>query len=167
MCIRDRVDPLGGSFYLEALTDDIEMRILDELDEIERLGGLVTAVEKGWLHQKIANYIQQEQRMIADGEIKIVGRNYFENASQDIPQIHIQEYDEHLEQVVQEKLRVMREQRSIQAVTNCLNALKQSCKHGENVMACCLEAVQTGATEGEMRRAFVEVFGQWQPPRYL
>jgi len=161
------VDPLGGSFYLEALTDEIEMRILDELDEIEKLGGLVTAVEKGWLHQKIANYIQREQRMIEDGEIKVVGRNYFRDASTDIPQIHIHEHDERLEQAIREKLGTIREQRSNQTVTDCLNTLKQSCESGQNVMACCLEAARAGATVGEMRRAFVEAFGQWQPPRYL
>ena len=55
------VDPLGGgSFYLEVLANDIEARILDEVDEIERLGGYVAAIEKGWLHRKIADYFSHE-----------------------------------------------------------------------------------------------------------
>jgi methylmalonyl-CoA mutase N-terminal domain/subunit len=165
--ITEVVDPLGGSFYLETLTNEIESVILDELDGIEKLGGLVSAVEKGWLHQKIANYIQREQRMIADGDRKVVGRNYFKTASQADPQIHVHEPDASLERVTREKLRAAREHRSSRAVTDCLNALKQSCRQGENVTAKCLEAARVGATEGEMRRAFVEAFGQWQPPRCL
>lgn len=165
--ITEVVDPLGGSFYLEALTNEIEMRILDELDDIERLGGLVSAVEKGWLHHKIANYVLREQRMLADGDKKVVGRNYHRTASQADPQIHVHEPDASLERETRDKLRAAREQRSNRSVHDCLNALKQACKHGQNVTAKCLEAARVGATEGEMRRAFVEAFGQWQPPRYL
>jgi methylmalonyl-CoA mutase N-terminal domain/subunit len=70
------VDPLGGSFYVEALTNDIERRILDEVDEIERAGGYVAAIETGKLHKDITTYFYNQQKEIEDGHISVVGYNF-------------------------------------------------------------------------------------------
>jgi len=165
--VTEVVDPLGGSYYLEALTNELEQMILDELDEIERMGGIVEAVEEGWLHRKIANYIQREQIMIVNGQIRLVGQNYFRAPAVKMPSISIYQHDEDLEQAMRQKLAVIRRQRNNQELINALNSLKQACVHGSNIMAHSLEAVQAGATVGEMREAFVEAFGPWHPPKYL
>lgn len=161
------VDPLGGSFYVEALTNKIEERILDEIDEIERMGGIVEAVTAGWLDNKVARYIQQEQKMIADGDIKVVGMNYFRDPNLKLPEVLVHEYDENIGKQMRDKLARLRQRRDNEKASNCLNALKQACKRGDNVMDYTLECARADVTKGEMRRAFVEVFGLWKPPIYV
>jgi len=161
------VDPLGGSFYVEALTNQIEAKILDEVDEIERMGGIVEVVANGWLHKKVTEHIQREQKMIADGDIKVVGRNYFRAPDLKTPEIWVHEYDDNLRKAMCDKLAKIRQHRDNEKVSNCLNALKQACKRGDNVMVYTLECARADVTEGEMRRAFVEAFGHWKPPIFM
>jgi len=161
------VDPLGGSFYIEALTNDIEKRILAEVDEIERMGGIVEVVASGWLHNKVTRHIQREQKQIADGEIKVVGRNYFRAPDLKMPDVWVHEYDEQIGQEMRDKLARIRERRDGEKAANALNALKEACKSGGNVMAACVDCARVDVTEGEMRRAFVEAFGLWKSPIYV
>jgi methylmalonyl-CoA mutase N-terminal domain/subunit len=161
------VDPLGGSFYVETLTSEIEDKILDEVDEIERMGGIVEVVASGWLHNKVAKYIQREQQMIAGGEIKVVGRNYFRAADLKMPKVWVHEYDDKLGKAMRDKLARIRQQRDNEKASKCLSALKEACKRGDNVMDYTLECARADVTEGEMRRAFVEAFGLWKPPIYV
>jgi methylmalonyl-CoA mutase N-terminal domain/subunit len=163
--VTEVVDPLGGSFYVEALTNEMERRILDELDEIERLGGLITAIEKGWLHGRVNEHIKREQEMIDDGEIRLVGRNYLRSPGVQMPDLWVHENDAGLEADIAKRLRQMRQQRNKQEVDGCLDRLRETCRAEDNVMASCVEAVRAGATEGEMRRAFAEAFGVWSPPK--
>ncbi len=160
------VDPLGGSFYVEALTNDIEKRILDEVDEIERKGGIVKVVASGWLHQKVIRYIEREQKMVVDGEIKVVGRNYFRSPDLKMPDIWVHEYDEEIARQMRDKLASLRQRRDNEKASSCLNALKEACQRGGNVMEYTLECARADVTEGEMRRAFEEAFGFWRPPVY-
>jgi methylmalonyl-CoA mutase N-terminal domain/subunit len=158
------VDPLGGSFYVEALTSDIEKRILDEVDEIERMGGIVQAVASGWLHHKVARHIEREQRMLADGEIKVVGRNYYPDPDLKLPDVWVHEYDENIARQMRDKLARLRQQRDNEKASNALSALKEACRRGDNVMDYTLECARAEVTVGEMRRVFSEAFGSWKPP---
>ncbi len=161
------VDPLGGSFYVEALTEEIEKRILGEVDEIERRGGIVEVVASGWLHQKVVRHIEREQRMIESGEIKVVGRNYHRDPNLEMPDVRVHEYDESIAREMGEKLAKLRERRDNDKVNRSLAALKEACQRGDNVMEYTLECARADATEGEMRRAFIEAFGSWKPPIYV
>jgi len=160
------VDPLGGSFYIEALTNDIEKRILDEVDEIERMGGIVEVVTSGWLHHKVIRHIEREQRMITDGQIKVVGRNYHRDPNLKMPDVWVHEYDEKINREMGDKLAKLRQHRDNQKVSRCLKALVEACRRGDNVMEYTLECARADVTEGEMRRAFIEAFGLWKPPIY-
>ena len=160
------VDPLGGSFYIEALTNDIERRILDEVDEIEKMGGIVEVVTSGWLHHKVIRHIEREQRMIADGQIKVVGRNYHRDPNLKMPDVWVHEYDEKINREMGDKLAKLRQRRDNQKVSRCLKALVEACRRGDNVMEYTLECARADVTEGEMRRAFIEAFGLWKPPIY-
>ncbi|MFQ6121653.1 MAG: methylmalonyl-CoA mutase [Dehalococcoidales bacterium] len=160
------VDPLGGSFYVEALTTDIEKRILDEVDEIERMGGIVKVVTSGWLHNKVMRHIEREQKMIANGEIKVVGHNYFRAPDLKMPEVWVHEYDENIARQMRDKLARLRQQRDNEKASSCLDALKEACKRGDNVMEYTLECARADVTEGEMRRTFTEAFGLWKPPIY-
>lgn len=158
------VDPLGGSFYVEALTNDIENRMLEELDEIERMGGIVEAVTSGWLHNKVIRFIDREQKMIANGEIKVVGRNYYRAPDLKLPEVSVHEYDEKIAQQMREKLARLKARRNNMKVQESLKNLVEACKNGKNVMEYTVECARADVTEGEMRRAFVEAFGLWKPP---
>jgi methylmalonyl-CoA mutase N-terminal domain/subunit len=158
------VDPLAGSFYVEALTNKIEDLILGEIDEIEKMGGLVDVVDSGWLHNKASRYIQREQQMMEDGTIKIVARNYFRDPNLEMPEIWVKEYDPVLAKAMADKLARVRSKRNNEKAQNTLKALVASCKKGDNVMAACVECARADVTVGEMRRAFVEAFGLWKTP---
>ena len=161
------VDPLGGSFYVEALTNEIEKRILGEVDEIEKMGGIVEVVASGWLHNKVTRHIQREQKGITDGDIKVVGRNYFRATDLKMPDVWVHEYDESIGRAMRDKLARLRQRRDNEKASNSLNALKEACKCGDNVMAACVDCARADVTEGEMRRAFVEAFGLWKSPIYV
>jgi methylmalonyl-CoA mutase N-terminal domain/subunit len=158
------VDPLAGSFYVEALTNKIEELILGEIDEIEKMGGLVDVVDSGWLHNKASRYIQREQQMMEDGTIKIVARNYFRDPHLEMPEIWVKEYDPVLAKAMADKLARVRSKRNNEKAQNTLKALVAACKQGGNVMAACVECARADVTVGEMRRAFVEAFGLWKTP---
>lgn len=158
------VDPLGGSFYVEALTDRVEKAILDEIDEIEKMGGLCKCVEVGWLQKKITSFIKREQEMIEKGEIKVVGRNYYRADDVKLPDIKVPEYPVGLEGKMKAKLERIRRERDNEKVNRCLKTLKEACKKGGNITYYTLEAARANATEGEMRRAIGEGFGSWKPP---
>ena len=160
------VDPLGGSFYVESLTNEIEARILDEVDEIERLGGIVEVVASGWLHRKVVRHIEREQKMIESGRIKVVGRNYHRDPNLKMPDVQVHEFDENIARQMHDKLARLRQQRDNEKVERCLAALKEACRNGDNVMQCTLECARADVTEGEMRRVFTEAFGSWKPPIY-
>ncbi len=161
------VDPLAGSFFVEAMTNEVENRILDEIAEIERMGGLVEAVASGWLHRKASEFIQREQQMIADGTIKVVARNYFRDPDLKMPEIWSQEYDEKLGKAMIDKLSRLRMRRDNEKAGNAINALVGACKNGDNVMAACVECARADVTEGEMRRAFTDGFGKWNSPIFV
>ena len=160
------VDPLAGSFYVESLTNEVEKRILGELDDIEKMGGLVEAVDKGWLHSKVASYIQREHRMIEDAKIKVVGRNIYQAADMELPPIEPSIFRESVQRDMKEKLARIRQKRDNKKVEKCLNDLVDACKTGKNVMQYTVECARADATEGEMRRAFTKAFGSWKPPIY-
>jgi methylmalonyl-CoA mutase N-terminal domain/subunit len=158
------VDPLGGSFYVEVLTDEIERMILDEIEEIEEIGGIVKAVDIGWLHKKIIAYMQHENAMIEQGEIKIVGRNYAEDANLESPAINVFRYPKGVTMKKQQKLAKLKRERDNEHVEMCLKALQEACKRGENILPYSIEAARANATEGEMAKVFRKAFGLWKQP---
>jgi methylmalonyl-CoA mutase N-terminal domain/subunit len=157
------VDPLAGSFYVEALTNEIEKRVLDELTEVEKMGGIAKAIESGQLHRRIAQFIESENRAIEEGKIKVVSRNIYPTKEPE-PQIEVSVYREEVDRQRRAMLQKIRDTRDNEKVSNCLSALVQASKRGDNVTYYTLEAARANATEGEMRRAFTEAFGTWKPP---
>jgi methylmalonyl-CoA mutase N-terminal domain/subunit len=161
--ITDVVDPLGGSFYVEALTNEIETRILNEVDEIEKLGGYVEAIDKGWIHKKIAEYFYHERNLIEKGDIKLVGYNTYRSPIE-LPPINVFRYPEGVEERQKVRLARLREQRDNEKVSSALTALENACKKGVNVVPCTLQCARVGCSEGEMFKAFKKAFGLWRPP---
>lgn len=161
--IIDVVDPLGGSYYIEALTSDIEKRILDEVDEIEREGGYVSAIESGQLHRKISSYFYNQQKEIEKGDIKIVAYNRYQSDSAP-PPINVFRYPEGVEERQRKKLAMLRLSRDNERVGVALAALKEACRKGENILPHSVACARVRCTEGELFKVFKEAFGLWKPP---
>jgi methylmalonyl-CoA mutase N-terminal domain/subunit len=160
--ITEVVDPLGGSFYVEALTNEIEARILDQVDRIEKMGGYVKAIDTGWLHKEIAEYFYNERKKIENGIIKIICQNVCKGAT-DVPQINVFEYPEGVEERQKAKLMRLREHRDNHKVQVALSALQDGCKRGSNVMALTMQCARVHCTEGEMFKVIKKGFGLWRP----
>jgi len=156
------VDPLGGSYFVEHLTNQVEERIMEFLERTERLGGIIAAVETGWLHRLIADFAYQQQRAIESGELPIVGVNYQPGRSDSVP-MEIFRYPE-TENRQKEKLAQLRRQRDPDRWRNALDGVKQCCFQGGNLMPAVMEAVRARATLGEIQGIFRECFGMWEFP---
>ena len=161
--IIDVVDPLGGSYYVETLTSDIERRILDEVDEIERGGGYVAAIESGQLHRKISSYFYNQQQEIEKGDIRIVAYNRYRSEAEP-PPINVFRYPEGVEARQRERLAKLRFSRDNDKVGEALAALKDACRRGENILPCSVACARVRCTEGELFKVFKEAFGLWKPP---
>lgn len=159
------VDPLGGSFYVEALTNEIEKRILDEVAEIEEQGGYVEAVSNGFLLRKIYNYFYNEQKKIERGDIKIVAHNWQKSSrGEDFEAFR---YPEDAEQRQIERLKKFRAERDPLKVEAALNALRDACRKGVNIVPFTIECARAGCTVGEQWKVFKEAFGLWSRPSFL
>jgi methylmalonyl-CoA mutase N-terminal domain/subunit len=161
--ITEVVDPLGGSYYVEALTNEIETRILDEVDEIEKRGGYVAAIEEGWLHKKITEYFYKERTLIEKGDIKLVGYNVFQSPIES-PPINVFSYPEGVEERQKARLARLREQRDNGKSNHALTALEGACKKGVNIVPYTLQCARAGCSEGEVFKVFKKAFGLWKPP---
>ncbi len=161
--IIDVVDPLGGSYYVEALTSDIERRILDEVNEIERGGGYVSAIESGQLHRKISAYFTNQQKEIEKGDIRIVAYNRYRSDSAP-PPINVFRYPEGVENRQRDRLARLRLNRDNERVAAALAALMEACRKGENILPHSVACARARCTEGELFKVFKEAFGLWKPP---
>jgi methylmalonyl-CoA mutase N-terminal domain/subunit len=155
-------DPLGGSYYVEALTNEMERRILDLVDQMEEMGGIVRSVESGWLHRRIADFAYEQQRSIESGHLPIVGVNFMP-ASEFRPPEEIFRYPE-TQQRQTEKLRRIRKERDTRSWKRALEGVREACRDGQNIMPAVQEAVRARATLGEIQRVFRETFGLWSFP---
>lgn len=164
--ITDVVDPLGGSFYMEALTSEIEERILNELDQIEQNGGYVQSVEDGSLHQNIVKYFVEQHEDIEQGEIKIVALNAYKSSIEP-PAVNVFSYPEGVEQVQKNKLAKIKEYRDNAHVQTSLQQLHAACKSQENILPYCVQCARARCTEGEFFHVFKEAFGLWSPAYYF
>lgn len=161
--ITEVVDPLGGSFYVEALTNEIEARILDEVDEIEKKGGYIKAIEEGWLHKKISEYFYKEREKVEKGIIKVVGYNIYKTPLE-LPSIHVFQYPEGVEERQKARLARLKEKRDNEKVDASLRALEEACTREKNVMPYTLQCARVGCSEGEIFKVFKKAFGLWKPP---
>ncbi len=161
--VTEVVDPLGGSYYVEALTNEIEKRILDEVEEIEKIGGYVASIEKGWIHRKIANYFNNEQAKIEKGEIKVVGLNCYKS-TYEVPPINVFQYPSGVEERQKAKLAKLRETRNNVKVEKALKKLEGACRSKTNIVPYSVECARVGCTEGEIFKVFKKAYGLWKPP---
>ncbi|MBI5013977.1 MAG: methylmalonyl-CoA mutase [Deltaproteobacteria bacterium] len=162
--VTSTVDPLAGSFFVEYLTNQVAEKIKAYIAKVDEMGGLVAAVESGWLHNQIADFAYKAQREIESGERKIAGVNYFPQEGREAEKIEVFRYPEETEARQKEKLRTLRETRNNEHLKKCFAELRAACHEDKNVMPFVIEAVRSYATLGEIEQIFRDEFGLWQFP---
>jgi methylmalonyl-CoA mutase N-terminal domain/subunit len=157
------VDPLGGSYYLEALTEKMEQEALDYFRKIDAMGGMVAAIEKGFPQREIQDSAYQYQKAVERGDQVIVGVNKYAMAEEpaDIPILVI---DESVRTHQVERLEQTRTRRDAGAVAKALNGLKLAASRNENTMPATIDAVRAYATLGEICSALRDVYGVYEEP---
>lgn len=156
----DTVDPLAGSYFVEALTDEIEQKAFELINKIEAMGGSVNAIEEGFIQNEIARSAYEYQRRIETGEKIIVGVNKFQSEENEaIPLLRI---DDSIRQLQTEKLKQLRNNRDNAKVDQLLQIINDKAVSNENLMPAVIEAVENNVTLGEISDELRSVFGEYQ-----
>lgn len=160
--VTEIVDPLGGSYYVESLTNKIEEEVTDYLKRIEDQGGMIEAIETNWVQREITHSAYLRQREIEEGRRIIVGMNKF--FSDEKPTFEVHRFNVEVAQEMKKRLKKLREERENDAVQRCLAKVRNALKSKENLMPFVLDAVKSYATVGEICDVFRDVFGEYHPP---
>ncbi|MGQ9896041.1 MAG: acyl-CoA mutase large subunit family protein [Acidobacteriota bacterium] len=158
--VTDVADPLGGAYFIEALTDELERRAMAYIEKIDTLGGMLAAIEQGFPQREIQQAAFDYQRAVEQNEIIVVGVNRFQVAEEH--PIPIQRIDPELERAQVERVRSLRVRRDTTACLAALDALEAAARGTDNLMPYILAAVEAYATVGEISDRLREVFGEYQ-----
>jgi len=154
------IDPLAGSYYIESLTSDIERHALDYLDKIDALGGMLRAIEQGYIQQEIQNAAYDFQQAVDHLEQVVVGVNRFTTDEHKATPIY--RVDEGLEHKQVERVRAVRARRDQQKSASALKAVDETARVSENLMPRIIEAVESFCTVGEIAGTLRRVFGEYK-----
>jgi len=154
------VDPLAGSWAVESITDELEAQALKYIDEIDSLGGMVSAIEQGYPQREIQDAAYRHQVELERGEQEVVGVNVHEEG--DDPEPDLLRIDPKLEQEQISRLQESRSRRDSQRVSDALNALQDVASGSGNLMASIVDATEADCSLGEISDAMRAVFGQYQ-----
>ena len=156
----DTADPLAGSYYVEALTNEVEAEALKLIRKIDAMGGSVSAIEQGFIQDEIARSAYEYQRGIESGEKIIVGVNTFQvNENNTTPLFKI---DDSIRKIQSDKLESLRRRRNPAKIDNLLQALNDKASSDENLMPTVIEAVENLCTLGEIADTLREVYGEYK-----
>jgi len=154
----DLIDPLGGGYALEALTDQLEEKAIAYLTRIDSMGGMVQAIASGYPQREIEEAAYRYQKEIEGKERVIVGVNEFETEGE--PPLETLKIDPRLEEQQVERLRAFRAARSQEAARRALSSLTRAAQGTDNVLPHIVSAVKARATLGEIANSLREVFGE-------
>ena len=157
------IDPLAGSYFVEALTNALEKEALQLVERIEAMGGMLAAVEKNFVQTEITMTAHQEQIKLSNGESKVVGVNCFEEPDEALT-FEIMKVPPELEKKQIERLQRVRRDRDETKARAALDRLEEVARSGKNTIEATIEAVQALATVGEIGSLYRRVFGTYQDP---
>jgi methylmalonyl-CoA mutase, N-terminal domain len=158
--VADTVDPLGGSYFVESLTNEVEEKAWQLIHKIDTIGGSVSAIEQGFMQDEIARSAYEYQQQVETGERIIVGVNKFQSKEEE--KIPILKVDDSIRQVQAEKLKALRTNRNPAECDKILQGLNDRACNGENIMPSVIEAVENRCTLGEIADTLREVFGEYK-----
>src|SRR5215213_6382029 len=158
--VAETADPLGGSYAIEYLTDQIEESADEYLKKIEAMGGMLRAIESGYVQREIQEAAYRFQKAVEAQEQVVVGVNRFKLDEE--PPVNVLRIDPALEQAQVERLRTLRERRDAQAVTDTLSRLREAAQTSENLLPRIVECVESYATVGEISNALRDIWGEYR-----
>lgn len=159
--VADTVDPLGGSYFIEALTDRMEEKVWEYIEKIDEMGGAVAAIEQGYMQREIQQAAYQTQLNIESGQQIVVGMNKFAVDNEKPPELL--RVNPELGRIQAERLAKLRSQRNNEEVGKNLQALEKAAEGDANLMPYILDAVRAYATTGEIANTLRAVFGEYRP----
>ncbi len=162
--LADTVDPLGGSYYIETLTNEMEDKIVEAIDWVDSRGGIVKAVSDGVLQAKVSEHAFGRQKDLESGAQRKVGVNCYVDEDDEKPDVELHPYDEDGGRVQIEALNEVRKMRDQAEVDRCLEALREDARADRNVMPALVAAVKAYASVGEMTGVLVDVYGRYDEP---
>jgi methylmalonyl-CoA mutase, N-terminal domain len=157
--VADVIDPLGGSWAIEAMTDEIEGKAAAYIEKIDGMGGMVEAIDKGWVQREIQDAAYAWQRSVETKDQVVVGVNAYKTAE---PPVTVMKVDPALEEAQVTRLKAFRAARDSGAATQAVDAVRRAAQGTENLMPHILAAVKARATLGEISDAMREVFGEYR-----
>jgi methylmalonyl-CoA mutase N-terminal domain/subunit len=161
--VTDTADPLGGSYFIESLTNEFDCEISNILKEVDGLGGALSALERGYYDRHLTEGAYRYQRDVESGAIPIVGLNCFADpGDRSAEGVRLWEPDPTVEERSRAAVRELRERRDAAAVATSLRRLEQECRAGTNVVPAVLEAVKAYATTGEVCDVWRGVYGEYR-----
>jgi len=160
--LRDTVDPLAGSYFIETLTKQMEEKILEEVEKIDRLGGMVKAVSSGHIQKEVARQAYEFEKGVQSGELIKVGVNKYAGGEQGEVELH--EYSDESAKEQIKSLKEVRRSRDNREVTRTLKELEQATKRKKNVMPYLVDCCKAYATLGVMTNVFRDIFGEFVEP---
>jgi methylmalonyl-CoA mutase, N-terminal domain len=163
--VTNTIDPLGGSYAVEALTDRMESEAMDYIRRIDELGGMLHAIEIGYPQREIAEAAFNYQRQLEQGVKTVVGVNKYQ-VPEEIP-IPMLKIDHELEERQIQRVRKMKRERNSVAVKEALALVVEACRSGENLMEPICEAVRRETTVGEISDVFRSEFGVYKDPGWI
>jgi methylmalonyl-CoA mutase N-terminal domain/subunit len=158
--VADTADPLAGSYAIEELTDQVEALAREYLEKIEAMGGMLRAIETGYVQREIQESAYRYQRAIETREEIVVGVNRFQIDAE--PSMPLLKIDEQLERAQVERVRAVRARRDAQATESALNRLEQAASTSENLLPRILDCVESYATVGEISNRLRRVWGEYR-----
>jgi methylmalonyl-CoA mutase N-terminal domain/subunit len=162
--VASSIDPVAGSYLVEALTNQTEREIWAYLEQLDRMGGTVAALERNFFQQEIADAAYAYQRAKERGERIVVGVNKYREPEPEEPTIPLHTVDPRAEAIQKERLARVKRERDTARVAKLLRELQDVARSDENLMPITIECVKAYATEGEIVNALREVFGVYREP---
>jgi methylmalonyl-CoA mutase N-terminal domain/subunit len=160
--LRDTVDPLAGSYFVETLTKEMEGKIVEEMEKVEKIGGMVKAVASGYVQREVARQAYEYEKRLQEGKVIKVGVNkYAEGVDMEV---ELHEYNESWAQEQITRLKELKRTRDNKAVKDTLKALEKAALEKKNVMPYLVNCCKAYATVGEMANVFRQVFGEHKEP---
>jgi methylmalonyl-CoA mutase, N-terminal domain len=158
--VTNTIDPLAGSFYVEKMTDDLEREALAYIEKIDEMGGMVAAIEQGWVQREIERAAYEYGQSVERQERIVVGVNKFQTEKE--APMELLKIDEEVGRAQVERLAGVKSSRDQARVDSALDAIEAAAKSDENLMPLILEAVRAYASVGEISNALRGVFGEYQ-----
>jgi methylmalonyl-CoA mutase N-terminal domain/subunit len=163
MGLTDTVDPLGGSYYIEWLTKEMEQKIVECMKQVDDFGGMIKAVESGYIQREVSRQAYIREKRIQSGEIPKIGVNKYV-MDEETAEVELHPFNPKVAEEQKKKLDRIKNKRNAKEVAEALQNLKEAAQSKDNVMSPILNAVKSYATLGEISRIFKDVFGEFKEP---